>query len=764
MGKEANLLDAARTGNLQVLSKYITKAKAGSARAKPHKKLSFFALHQPGHPHRRRSTGMSRSSGWLDCCDLNGETPLHLAALNSHRAAVILLMNGGAQVNIRDNQGCLPVHLAAWTGNVDICQSLLHLQAHTEINAQNRAGDTALHIASQYGHTAVVRLLLKHGANPMIRNIRGESSLDLSAFYGRLETVSLLINEQPALMQQIQHSHSPLHLAARNGQKDVVRKLLQSGYNINARTMSGSALHEAATYGKVAIMKQLVQSGIDKSIKDNNNQTAEEMLEGHGSVMSKSLLAAIRGEENLYHSLNDTASNQTSNQTLPSGTNNRYRLCKHGKIIREDTKHPRTRERSSSGQTSGSGSSPPMSPPPALPDESNQLFRHHSEWIDQRSHQLSSDKHSPVAITTNSSQPSSHDCANDNLQWRSMNGHHGHSGQPSATLHTQHSKTELSYGRHMSCSAHMPNTCKHSDVHSNCSGQKCPERSRHKSASAATSDYIKLSETTTFSVKNTHIYNQIVAPTCDHDYDKMESTSSLSDTPIYDSLPQPCPVVSRSHLMESQLDLHSVSPSFYSSANASSVDVFSDRSEDSIYNSQGSLSQEGTGTCKRRGLGHIYVNLSTYRSTPDLLQLDALKPPQKPPRTLDQDDQSCNSADYVGVEIDSAYLSRSQVVLSSNSSQQPFMLPPFASLAEAESRNDVNAHAYENMPAVVESQSVKCKSPPKAMPRKSKSKDSTHKSLRNNNNYENTIDDVSITGFSVYTCSSVATAEEEENR
>lgn len=36
--------------------------------------------------------------------------------------------------------------------------------------------------------------------------------------------------------------------------------------------------------------------GIDKSIKDNNNQTAEEMLEGHGSAMSKSLLAAIRGE------------------------------------------------------------------------------------------------------------------------------------------------------------------------------------------------------------------------------------------------------------------------------------------------------------------------------------------------------------------------------------------------------------------------------------------------------------------------------------
>lgn len=80
--------------------------------------------------------------------------------------------------------------------------------------------------------------ILQYQANPMIRNVRGESSLDLASFYGRLETVTLLINEQPALLQQIQLSHSPLHLAARNGQKDVARKLLQSGYNINAKVSS----------------------------------------------------------------------------------------------------------------------------------------------------------------------------------------------------------------------------------------------------------------------------------------------------------------------------------------------------------------------------------------------------------------------------------------------------------------------------------------------------------------------------------------------
>ena len=66
---------------------------------------------------------------------------------------------------------------------------------------------------------------------------------------------------------------------------------------------------------------------------------------------------------------------------------------------------------------------------------------------------------------------------------------------------------------------------------------------------------------------------------------------------------------------------------------------------------------------------------------------------------------------HITTHFNATYVYLVLIVL--QSSQQPFMLPPFASLAEAESRNDVNAHAYENMPAVVESQSVKCKSPPK---------------------------------------------------
>lgn len=51
MGKEANLLEAARTGNPQAITTFISKAKSGSSRPKSQRKLSLFS-HQYGHNHR----------------------------------------------------------------------------------------------------------------------------------------------------------------------------------------------------------------------------------------------------------------------------------------------------------------------------------------------------------------------------------------------------------------------------------------------------------------------------------------------------------------------------------------------------------------------------------------------------------------------------------------------------------------------------------------------------------------------------------------
>ena len=98
---------------------------------------------------------------------------------------------------------------------------------------QNQSGDTALHSASQYGHIAVVDVLLQKHANPNIRNLQEESPLDLAAQYGRKEVVELLLIQFPDLVTRPLCKHCPLHLASRNGHKDVMAVLLDAGFYIN---------------------------------------------------------------------------------------------------------------------------------------------------------------------------------------------------------------------------------------------------------------------------------------------------------------------------------------------------------------------------------------------------------------------------------------------------------------------------------------------------------------------------------------------------
>lgn len=56
--------------------------------------------------------------------------------LSPFRSVVLFLVNNGAQVNLLDNQGCLPLHLAAWTGNADICRILVEPLNINEVNTQ----------------------------------------------------------------------------------------------------------------------------------------------------------------------------------------------------------------------------------------------------------------------------------------------------------------------------------------------------------------------------------------------------------------------------------------------------------------------------------------------------------------------------------------------------------------------------------------------------------------------------------------------------
>ncbi|XP_042233605.1 ankyrin repeat and sterile alpha motif domain-containing protein 1B-like isoform X2 [Homarus americanus] len=259
MGKDADLLEAARSGNFQVVEKIL------SSKAKRSGPLASL----------RRGPGANVQ-------DTTGYTALHHAALNGHKDVVSLLLAHEASCNVQDGKGSTPLHLAAWAGHTEVVKALLHQgPSLANVNHQNKGGETALHCAAQYGHTEAAQMLLAQGGDPTVPNLQAETALDLAAQYGRLHTVEVLVRAQPDLLRPYTVAaataavfpHTPLHRASRNGHREVVKLLLTHGHHVNVRTGQGAPLHEAALCGKVEVVRVLLEAGADPEVRDDCGHT-----------------------------------------------------------------------------------------------------------------------------------------------------------------------------------------------------------------------------------------------------------------------------------------------------------------------------------------------------------------------------------------------------------------------------------------------------------------------------------------------------------
>ena len=98
-----------------------------------------------------------------------GWTPLKLAAKKGLEQCVEVLLNHGADPNIGDNEGYIPLHNAV--GNKDIVKLLI--ASTTNINKQTQKGETPLYLAIDHGYIACSHMLLEHGGDPSISNNEG---------------------------------------------------------------------------------------------------------------------------------------------------------------------------------------------------------------------------------------------------------------------------------------------------------------------------------------------------------------------------------------------------------------------------------------------------------------------------------------------------------------------------------------------------------------------------------------------------------------
>lgn len=90
-------------------------------------------------------------------------TLLHFAAVCGCKNIVVALIESGANVNARDNNGCTPLHYAAVKGFKDVVEILVANRA--DVNAHDNHGFAPSFYAAQWGYRDIATFLLRSGAN-----------------------------------------------------------------------------------------------------------------------------------------------------------------------------------------------------------------------------------------------------------------------------------------------------------------------------------------------------------------------------------------------------------------------------------------------------------------------------------------------------------------------------------------------------------------------------------------------------------------------
>uniref|UniRef100_A0A8C9X8F4 CASK interacting protein 2 n=1 Tax=Sander lucioperca TaxID=283035 RepID=A0A8C9X8F4_SANLU len=282
MGKEQDLLQAVKSGDLPSTQKLLSKLKAN----------------------RNKLLGSTKRLN-VNYQDSDGFSALHHAALTGTAELLSALLEAQATVDVKDSNGMRPLHYAAWQGKPE--SVLVLLRSGASVNGVSLDGHIPLHLAAQYGHYEVSEMLLQHQSNPCLVNKAKKTPLDLACEFGRVQVSQLLLssNMVVALLEGERKEPTdsafttPLHLAARNGHKDIIQLLLKAGIDINKTTKSGTALHEASLYGKTEVVRLLLDAGVDVNIRNTYNQTALDIVNqfttSHASRDIKQLLRDATG-------------------------------------------------------------------------------------------------------------------------------------------------------------------------------------------------------------------------------------------------------------------------------------------------------------------------------------------------------------------------------------------------------------------------------------------------------------------------------------
>ncbi|MEM3964298.1 MAG: ankyrin repeat domain-containing protein [Thermofilaceae archaeon] len=104
---------------------------------------------------------------------------------------------------------------------------------------------------------------------------------------GDLQRVKKLLEQGANVNARSRVGWTPLHWAAEKGYLEVARLLVEKGANVNARDNDGrTPLHYAALYGYLDVVRFLLEAGANPTFRDSWGRTPADLARkiGHGDV------------------------------------------------------------------------------------------------------------------------------------------------------------------------------------------------------------------------------------------------------------------------------------------------------------------------------------------------------------------------------------------------------------------------------------------------------------------------------------------------
>eukprot|EP00941_MAST-03F_sp_MAST-3F-sp1_P002818 g2818.t1 len=214
--------------------------------------------------------------GYINVQDDHGATALMFAATKGTKDTVELLVQKGANADLRYKDGRTALIIAAQKGYVEVAKLLLN-SGDASIRLKDSSGKTALHWAASQGHSEVVRFLVSKDVNLVeIKDDQRRTAHDIAVARGHMECAKIIASAANIAKDLKERQSHQLILAIKEGRTNDAMNFIQEGADINARsTESHTALHCAILAGNEALALVLIhKKDIICNAKDAHGATA----------------------------------------------------------------------------------------------------------------------------------------------------------------------------------------------------------------------------------------------------------------------------------------------------------------------------------------------------------------------------------------------------------------------------------------------------------------------------------------------------------